>query len=231
MSISIEKTKQLIENNFDYYRGLPQYLQNNYEIALFTVQQYGGMLFYLPDKFKDDKNIVTIAVSKTDFAFKWSLDNIKNNKKMAIFAMKQCIYNFEYISNSLKRDYDLIKMLINKYFWGFKYLDRDFIKDDLNIQIFLMKRVHPRQINRVCDNLDNITNLRTIKHYIDTPKMYFDLPLYKKQHMWSRWSRFMNVRPTLLCFERCFNIYDIELPPELIYMILGFLRLEDLISI
>ena len=90
-----------------------------------------------------------------------------------------------------------------------------------------MKNIYPRQINTVFSNLE-IYNLPLLKKYINTPKMYFDLPLYQKQLMWAR---LMNVRPILLCFERCFNMYDIELPSELIYMILGFFKLEEFISI
>jgi hypothetical protein len=227
-NITISQAFKMLDMYIWSYKDLPEHLKENYQICLYAVKKYGLIIEYIPHKFRNDFNIVKTALLNHSSSFKFASEELKDNREIVLSALQLSIHNFQFISSRLKKDYDFIKILINKYFWGFQYLDIDFIKDDLNIQIFLIKKVHTRQINRVLKRMDYIHNLSIIKNYIDTPKMFFDLPLYKKQHLWSR---LMNVIPILLCFERYSRMVNIELPSELIYMILGYFKLDDFISI
>ena len=227
MSISIETAIEKIRDYPYCYRTLPEELKNNYTVVLFTSTQFSDNLKYFPEKYKNDREIVKYCID-SNYAFKSASTELKDDKEIVLYAMDKDINNFRHISDRLKKDYDIIKKLLSNYFWGFKYLDKEFIKQNMDLQIYLMTNVHIRHVNRVCVALDNISDLKILRYYITNVKKYFNLPLYKRQIFWSK----INItRPILLCIERFSNIKNIELPSELIYLILGFFKLNDFIYI
>jgi hypothetical protein len=74
------------------------------EQAIEKVKNYGGYLEYLPEQFKDDEDIVALAMVNDTYNFCYASERIRSDKETVFTFLQYNDYLFEGISESLKKE-------------------------------------------------------------------------------------------------------------------------------
>jgi hypothetical protein len=80
----------------------------NKQVCLEAVEQDGLLLFYAPEEFKNDKDIVEEAVSNNGAALQHASNHLKNEKEIVQLSLCQSGLNLQYASDSLKSSVDIV---------------------------------------------------------------------------------------------------------------------------
>jgi len=97
----IEKAKLAIKQDITLYIQLSDEIKNSRELALFLVEKDALFIRFIPEHFKDDKEIAILAVSKNIFSFLDISDRLKDD--------------FTVIKAAVKNDTRALKKIDNKY--------------------------------------------------------------------------------------------------------------------
>lgn len=111
-----EKEKELKgEQKKEEYKELTE------EEALKLVASNGTELLYLPDKYRNNEKIVSVAISNDEDAFRYAGMSARDNDRLARQAINADPDNVKYLGQTLRNDPDLYQMAIER--------DNDLIKD------------------------------------------------------------------------------------------------------
>ena len=111
-----EKEKELKgEQKKEEYKELTE------EEALKLVASNGTELLYLPDKYRNNEKIVSVAISNGEDAFRYAGMSARDNDRLARQAINADPDNVKYLGQTLRNDPDLYQMAIER--------DNDLIKD------------------------------------------------------------------------------------------------------
>ena len=111
-----EKEKEIKgEQKKEAYKELTE------EEALKLVASNGTELLYLPDKYRNNEKIVSVAISNDEDAFRYAGMSARDNDRLARQAINADPDNVKYLGQTLRNDPDLYQMAIER--------DNDLIKD------------------------------------------------------------------------------------------------------
>lgn len=85
-----------------------------------------GMCLQNLEVFKNNRDLVLIAIKENGCSIKYASENLKNDKELVLIAIENNINAFEYISDKLKKDLDVLKLSIEKKPELWKDLDKKF---------------------------------------------------------------------------------------------------------
>lgn len=86
----------------------------NKEVALKLVNYHGYLICKLPEKFKEDEEVVIAAIHSYPFSIIYTSKEIKDNKKIALEAVKARGDNLESISKRLCEDEEVVLAAVKK---------------------------------------------------------------------------------------------------------------------
>jgi hypothetical protein len=105
----ILKIIDLMEDSYGrLFKYIPQYLNNDYDIALKLVKLDGMVLENISTKLKDNEKIVRAAINNNPFAAMFASKKLLDNKDLALIAVNKEGGAFSYFSERLRSDKDVV---------------------------------------------------------------------------------------------------------------------------
>jgi hypothetical protein len=95
-------------NYFKYLISISEELKNNHEFILESVKINGNFLRIVPQKYKDDFEIVFAAVGNKPECILYASDNLKNNYDIVMESVKKNGSLLNDVSNELKNNYNIV---------------------------------------------------------------------------------------------------------------------------
>ena len=127
-------------NLYDEYKtlGLLKYLSNDLkkdrDIALESVKILGTDLKFASKKLQNDKDVVMEAVKQNSEAIKFASNTLKNDKNFIINIVKENPFFIKYLNNSLKNDKDVVMESVKQNGYILEYVPKK-LKNDKDIVI------------------------------------------------------------------------------------------------
>ena len=113
-------------------------LVQDYYFAYFFVSINGNILYYLSNEFKENKEIVLIAVENSGYALEFVSDKFKEDEEIVIEAIKEDGNAIQFASNTLKKNKSFILEAVKRQGYILKYLD-DTLKSNKEIVLEAVK--------------------------------------------------------------------------------------------
>lgn len=114
----IHSKTQFIENllNGDIHlKNIPINFRDDFDIVLVAVSKNGISLEFSSENLKNNYEIVLAAITQNGTSLQYASNELKNNKKIVVFAMNQHQNNFKYASELLRNDQELLESYIDLY--------------------------------------------------------------------------------------------------------------------
>lgn len=106
--------------NLTAYSDLPPELRANRLVAKHAFQKYGGMLQYAPDHFRDDEELVRIAIrSNPDPAFKYASERLRGDCKFVEEVVLRDGLMLKYASEQLRKNEYLVICAVGQNPWAY----------------------------------------------------------------------------------------------------------------
>ena len=109
------------------------------EEAIELVKQDVYALENLDIKFKNDKDVVLVAVNTGGFALKYASAELKNDKEIVMAAVSNNGGSLEYASDELKNDKEIVFIAISHYGWEIEHATEK-LKNDKEIVLAAVKK-------------------------------------------------------------------------------------------
>lgn len=146
-----------------FFQQLSERLKHNREFLITLIENCSGgefVLKFVSEQFKNDRELVLIAVKKYGKVLEFASDTLKNDKEIVFEAMKKYYY-FEFVSKELKNNKEFVLQVMDLNTFAFKYLS-DELQNDKD---FIIKMVNkkPSILNYVNDILQNDPDILALK--------------------------------------------------------------------
>lgn len=121
--------KEAIHYNSYFYKFASTEIQNDLNIVKAAVTDPGIMidyslegnnatpLEYIPEKYRDDEDIITIALQEDPNALKFASQRLKSSREFVVKAMNINSYHLVNASSELRNDKNLVRKIINDGGW------------------------------------------------------------------------------------------------------------------
>lgn len=165
---SSKKEKIILEKIFtplrlDYWdtrQAPPQYtldLMKIRIIALIAVKTSSGLLQYLPDSLKNDKEIVLAAVKQNCFAFQYASANLRNDKEVVLTAIRNDFFTdfiLQHGSEALQNDKEIVLEAVKRNGKALKHASPN-LKNDREVVLASLTRSGTGSLEDVSETLKN----------------------------------------------------------------------------
>jgi hypothetical protein len=148
-----------------FFEQLSERLKHNREFLITLIKNCSGgefVLKFVSEQFKNDRELVLIAVKKYGKVLEFASDTLKNDKEIVFEAMKKYYY-FEFVSEELKNNKEFVLQVMDLNTFDFKYLS-DGLQNDKDF-IIKMANKKPSILNYVNDILQNDSDILALKKY------------------------------------------------------------------
>lgn len=139
-----QSAKLLITHGSDrYFQTISKKLKNDLDIALHLVDVSGRGYAVLPQKLKENKQVLLKAL---DHMYRWEIESaLKNDipksllddKEVALKIISKNNFSLKYMSNRLKKDLDVAIAALKKNGYNINYIDKTLISNEKVIQVYL----------------------------------------------------------------------------------------------
>jgi hypothetical protein len=146
-----------------FFEQLSERLKHNREFLITLIKNCSGgefVLKFVSEQFKNDRELVLIAVKKYGKVLEYASDTLKNDKEIVFEAMKKYYY-FELVSEELKNNKEFVLQVMDLNTFDFKYLS-DGLKNDKDF-IIKMANKKPSILNYVNAILQNDSDILALK--------------------------------------------------------------------
>ena len=134
-SKKIKLNKELIIlgilTDYEIFISLDNIFKEDYDIIIIAIEYSPFILGELLDIYKADKQIVKLAVSIFGDSLIYASDELKDDKEIVSIAASKIGFSLEYVSDRLKADKDIVKIAVNNNsgYSGLKYASTELKAD------------------------------------------------------------------------------------------------------
>lgn len=127
------KNRAYVLNYIDYNAKnlsyVPDEFKNDKEIVSKAVSAHGSSLQYASDELKDDKDVVSIAVEDFGISLKYASERLRDDKDVVLIAVKAKELVLVYASDRLKGDQEVGLAAVNKFGGSLAIVSTELRKD------------------------------------------------------------------------------------------------------
>ena len=124
---------EAISQKNDSLKDFP-FFQDDKEVVLTAVENYGFALDYTSDRLRDDKEIVLTAVKNDGRALAYASDELRDDKEIVLTAVKNYGLALEYASDELRDDKEIVLTAVKNYGLALEYASERLQKEILENQ-------------------------------------------------------------------------------------------------
>ncbi|UWD33974.1 DUF4116 domain-containing protein [Mesomycoplasma molare] len=144
---------EALSKNIDIAKYIYDKFRDNYEIMELAIKSKPISFKYASDRLKNDLNIATLAVKKRGANLKYAPYHFKDDKEFVLLAIKKDPLSLKYASDRLKNDKDIAKIAITKRGDALEFVSND-IQDDKGFVLLAIKK-DPLSLKYASDRLKN----------------------------------------------------------------------------
>lgn len=94
----------------------------NKAVSMQIVKDDGYSLKYVSRKFRDDEELVLVAVRNNGYALQYAEVNLRCNRKLVLEAVQVCGDSLKYAHNTLREDIDIVLVAVHSYGYALQHV-------------------------------------------------------------------------------------------------------------
>jgi len=125
--------------NFPHVLGeLSNEFKNDYELLSIAVSNSGDALKYASGELRNDRNIVLKAINQEWSAFEFASDKLKNDREIVLAAVKKGGEALKFASDEYKNDREIVTIAVKQYGGYIQYASES-LRNDRNLVLMAVK--------------------------------------------------------------------------------------------